>query len=749
MLINCPKCNQTLRLPSSLIESSQIICPACNQIFNNPIRVIVQSPERRIPQKPVKKGSKIDSYIVLTAIVFLVIAVFLALLYLSSPGDDIKQPVVGRKHSNWETIQYGAKVNYDIITHSGETIGEILKTFQSGNPSHKGLLQPYLEPFSMICNDYLTSSNHEMEDRFINILYHYPVGSEQPAWAALFHEGHFQLYYNDSLIRIFIKGNDPETSFKKHLSVIRHPLRDLFNSNGTAIKKLEVYVFNNDYKNTEIWLNTIPQVYLPGEIDLSAHREPLCLESMEAFLNYGALLMAAEIDQENKFYLHGKGTTNLTIANKQVSLADIAVAYRAVFHHGYNEPYISLDQHEDNRYAKVNFGGNLQNTHIGHVVLEADKLFKTLSTGLDPNTRDNVKNKFAHAVPGFLTEDERSLLSGRSRPGSQQIRYWFYPEGIMTVTNGSIGAILKDQFLADTERMDSDISINRASKETINHLNKNYSYYLKADNTFNELSNVGRLMAIMNWLKELGMENRVELDDLLSVKIPAFSTPKKTRKILAVTALAPASAALTSNYVRENSKTMDFSFLLEKISPAISDDHILKMALDYFSEMKKSDIYPPRYRYLEKQIDRYKYLIESTSEKIELNSRNIENAERNLNRQSSREVDIFNVMVAAYNKLLVDYENYINYYNSLINELNGMNLTVSSLASVGGGISLRSEEFGKVTMDINSPLIQNIMGVKNYYIRSDNLYHAGEWVRSGNHSSGARINELNIGVSNN
>ncbi len=651
--------------------------------------------------------------------------------------------------NNWEPIQYGEEVNDVIITHSGETIGEILQGFQPDNPRHKGLLQPYLEPFSLICNDYLIASGNEKKDRFTNILSHYPVGSEQPAWAALFHEGHFQLYYDSSLVRVFIKGNDTETSFERHLSVIRHPLRDLFNSDGIAINKLEVYVFNNDYKNTQIWLNTIPQVYRADEIDLSVKREPLCLESIETFFDQGALLKAAEIDEENKFYLYGKGFTNSTIANDPVSLADIAVAYRAVFHYGYNAPYISLDQHEDNRYAKVNFGGNLQNTHIGHVILEADKLFKTLSTGLDPNTRNNVKNKFAHAVPGFLTEDERNLLIGKSHQEPQQLRYWFYPEKIMTVTNGSIGVVSQDQFYADTERINSGNSMDWASRETIDHLNKYFSYYQKAENTFKELSNVGRLMALMNWLKQLEIEDRVELDDLLSVKLPAFSTPDKTKKMLVVTAAAYPGADLTPSYVREHAMIADFSPTLKEFPPTTSDEQFLKAAMDYFSEMEKSEMYPSGYKHLEEQIDRYNDMLQSTAEKLELKSHKIEIAERNMNRQNSREIDNYNILVDEYNKLLDDYEYHINYYNYLVDELNSMDVKVNSVVSILGGISLRSEEFGKVIRDINSPLIQGIMGAKNNFMRHNNLYYAGEWVRSGNHSSGARINELIIGVSNN
>ncbi|GAG70513.1 unnamed protein product, partial [marine sediment metagenome] len=194
------------------------------------------------------------------------------------------------------------------------------------------------------------------------------------------------------------------------------------------------------------------------------------------------------------------------------------------------------DTHEDNRYAKVNFGGHLENTRVGHVVLEADKLFKTLSTGIDPNTHEFVKSKITKYVPAFLTEDEREFLEDTNE-GNTEIRYWFYPDEIGTVTNGSIGVVQKHQFLADAERMNVEVQLDKATRKTIDHLNKYFIQYEKAENTYKELDTVGRMMALVNWLKEMNIGDRVELDDLLSVKIPAFSTPEKTKKMLAITAM--------------------------------------------------------------------------------------------------------------------------------------------------------------------------------------------------------------------
>jgi hypothetical protein len=251
-----------------------------------------------------------------------------------------------------------------------------------------------------------------------------------------------------------------------------------------------------------------------------------------------------------------------------------------------------LDKHEDNRYAKVNFGGNLENTYAGSVVLEADKLFKTLGAGIDPNTHQLMISKITKEVPDFLTEDERNLIDDSSELRAT-IRYWFYPDSIGTVTDGSIGAVLTNQFVADVERMDVKVNVGNAVRKTIDHLNQNFNQYERAENTFKELSTVGRIMALINWLNGMNMDDRMELDELLSVKIPAFTTPKRTKKMLAVTAIAfPSNSYLNSRNVRDYTKVYYISDLLDQYSSSSTDDDFLYVAKNWFSQIDISDISP-------------------------------------------------------------------------------------------------------------------------------------------------------------
>jgi len=643
--------------------------------------------------------------------------------------------------NNWVTISYGGTLDKSILTHSGESIDNVIQKIPTYTDDLKGLVQQYLEPYSILCHDVLLYNIKPDTPPLVNILAHYPVGSEQPAWVDLFREGHFQLYYNTQLIRIFLKGDDPENSFEKYQSVIRHPIQDLINSRHLSIKNMEVYVFNNDYAKTEIQINITPATSTIDDLDLSPKHRPIDLDSIEEFLNHGVAVEAVEVDESNDIFFYGKSVSNQTITGKPVSISDIAVIYRAIFHYGYNAPYISLDTHEDNRYAKVNFGGHLENTRVGHVVLEADKLFKTLSTGIDSNTHEFVKSKITKHIPTFLTENERRFLEDANE-GNIQIRYWFYPDEIGTVTNGSIGVVQKHQFLADAERMDIEVQLDRATRKTIDHLNKYFIQYEKAENTYKELNTVGRIMALVNWLKEMNMEDRVELDDLLSVKIPAFSTPEKTKKMLAITAIVcPKDLNITKKNVSNLTKTYYISHLLDKYSPSTFDKEFLKIADNYFSQVDIAELYLP-YKKLEDQIDAYDRQINSKEKEIELLNDEIGRKEDTLDRYSSSDIDQYNDLVHQYNNLIEDKKSLINIYNAKVDKLNDMNITSRKIVSIGGGISLNPGNFKKTVVNKDSPAIREITKIKNQLKPVDNVSESGDWIRSNVSKGESKINKL-------
>lgn len=664
---------------------------------------------------------------------------------------------LNRSNENWVTISYAGLIDRSILTHSGETIGEVIQNIPGSPNNYKGLVQPYLEPYSILCSDVLLAILGPDSPPLVNILTHYPIGSKQPAWVDLFREGTFQLYYNTHLIRIFLKGSDPENSFEKHHSIIRHSLQDVISSVGPSINQIEVFVFNNDYANAELQLNTVPYIYKITDLNLSSKLKSIDLTSIENLLEKGITLEAVEVNSNDDLFFYGIETSNQSLAGHPVSLSDVAVIYRSVFHHGENPPYISLDKHEDNRFAKVNFGGHLENTHVGDVVLEADKLFKLLTTGIDPNSHKPVKYKITKHVPTFLTEAERSFLKDGAdkTKGIQEIRYWFYPDSIGTETDGSIGTILKYQFLADAERMDLKVNkgfdikslpiTNEATRETINHLNQNFSQYETAENTFKELSTVGRIMALVIWLKKMNMDDRIELDDLLSVNIPAFTTPKRTKKMLTVNILtAPTDRFLSSRNLRNYTKEYYISHLLDQYDSSTSNEDFLTIAKEFGGRIDITELAPARYVKAESEKNYYERLLRSSEPKIKSLETEIKLKGNVLNNYDSRAVDRYNNLVNRYNQLLAIHESHRNNYNLKVKELNAMKILQKSIVSIGGGINLHPSQFREISRNRNSSKIQEINKIKNNIKRTGGIGKSGNWVRNIPSVGESRINKLSV-----
>jgi len=727
--IVCPYCDATLRIPKTQ-QTLKITCPSCTSVFFH------NAPRKR---------SKINEKLVWGTIIVAVVVLF-ALLnqndrpHSTSTGRDVTRSTP----SNWLSISYGGLVDKNLFTHSGETVGAVITQIPQYDDEFKGLVQPYLEPFSVLCHDVLLAVNGPDTLPFVNIINHYPVGSEQPAWAALFREGHYQLYYSPTKIRLFLKGTSSSRSFENNKSVVRHAINDVVSSEATDIDTVEVFVFTNDYASTTIKLNTIPALYGIGDLNLRPERRSIDLDAIAEFLNEGVILEAVEVDQNNDLYFYGKASEKQTLAGAALSIADLAVIYRSVFHFGNNSPYISLDKHEDNRYAKVNFGGHLENTHAGNVVLEADKLFKALSTGIDPNTHGIIRDRITKSVPDFLTEDERSLLED-SGTGHTQIRYWFYPDSIGTVTDGSIGAVLTNQFLADVERMDMPLNASNAVRRTIGHLNNHFVQYERAFRTFRELSTVGRLMALVNWLQGMDISDRIELDELLTVRLPAFQTPQKTTKMLAVTATAyPNSSFLGSRDIRNNSKVYYISDLLEKCAANTTDKQFLQIAGTYFDNLDANELAPPKYTSLKSNAESMEATINYYDEQMEALDKQIQQSERTLNEYSSASINQHNALVDKYNDMLIAQKKRIDDYNVIINRINSMNLVTNCITSVGGGINLRPKEFRKITRAKNAPKIKEISSLKGQIKAVGKIARAGNWIKSRVGKGGARVNTIPI-----
>jgi hypothetical protein len=468
------------------------------------------------------------------------------------------------------SVQYGELVDRDIFLHSDDRLGALLERKVGVNA-----LQPYLDPFSSLLQDSVEMLSGPDEFPHRPIVDYFPKDQPRPAWVAILAEGRISVTTDRrGHVRIFLRGRDPERAYQENYSVVRHCLASL--AEEAKPLRVEVFAYENDYFATELLLNPVPYRFQASAFPPPAGKVPLDLGGITAFFQSGALLEGLQLDKDRGLVLFGpRPRVKPLIAGSPASISDFATAYRAAFHAGLDEAYVSLDLHEDSTRAKVNFGGLLENTRIGHAVLESDKRFKTISFGLDPDTYKDISRQTAAAVPSFYTARERHLVTPWKCPHSSgwcNTRFWFYPNSVKIETDPdrAFAYVTNDRFGADAERYASDYAssdsfekrkkeeVSPSIREAIAHLNENYDRYAQAFGELRELQGVARMVGLAAWL----LRTRpawLDLDALLAVPVPVLPTPKMLPRIIAATVADAEFDGASLENARRHSRTANLS----------------------------------------------------------------------------------------------------------------------------------------------------------------------------------------------
>jgi hypothetical protein len=264
-------------------------------------------------------------------------------------------------------------------------------------------------------------------------------------------------------------------------------------------------------------------------------------KSVAAFLQEGPTLEGAAVTKDGELvFIGSKREDNPTLEGHPVTLADLAVAYRAVFYAGHNNTYISLDRSPFPESVNVNFGGRLQDTRLGWVVLRCDLRFKTIGDGFDPATGNKVGDMTRQKISDFRTQQERRFSAPKKdRPQKESTRFWFYPDTVRIAvsTDGKQMRITSPRFKAAAEREVAVAASGEVAKEetppwtekAIAHFNDHYADFAKLFPEVGELDTAGRLLALFTWLRQYQTANNspFDLDALLDVELPACSTPRR------------------------------------------------------------------------------------------------------------------------------------------------------------------------------------------------------------------------------
>ena len=670
-----------------------------------------------------------------------------------------RMPTFTAEH--WVSISYDGLIDADDITQSGETIAEVRSRLPQ-DPGAYAQLQPFMEPVAHLLPDALDMVLGPGSHPRRPVSDAYSEAGSRPAWVDLLRGGRYGVLYDGhDLATVFARGENGEAAYEAARGVLRHPLGVLEATRGGPLR-VEIYAYQNDYASAALRLNTTPHVLTSAEFGPPPGKRAVDLRALEAFFEAGNELSGARIDPEDGLVLVGRHASSKTLAEHAVTAADLAVAYRAVFHAGRNDAFISLDPSADPTRVRVNFGGVLEDTRLGSVVLRADMRFKTLSSGLDPVTFADRRRTTRKQVSTFMTVTERDLTADSEntrKSGWESTRFWFYPDTVQIQSDleGRTAYVERARFTAAAERGRDDFGTKRdfdsgkaarlspSVRANIDDLNSRYDAYAEAFPELRELSAVAPLMGICSWLRQARAED-VDLDGLLAAELPPWSTPRdKPQMISAAVLTYVGESAPSAELVRTRTAVARIDPLLdgpiEKVFPTrkalsafmerighgarrgsktlaangAARDYIwTKEDLRAFAEAAAAHLMkgaPAAPRAAEREMAASRSRLEQMAREL-----------AEMKQLMSSSIDAHNQKVDEYNSIVGRYEAERAHQNALVEQANGQRSTVRTVTLIEGGIDLAPKSF-KMTRLQTTPELE--------YVRAASAEGGpGGWARS-------------------
>ncbi|MCU0225158.1 MAG: hypothetical protein MUF27_14065 [Acidobacteria bacterium] len=478
----------------------------------------------------------------------------------------------------WLALDYRPLVDLRQPTHSGEPVGMVLERL-GGRPRPGGtvpadaadaadhsLVDPLLEPFAFVMADAVEAAAGAGAPGFLEIGSLFPPGAPEPAWAELVRARRYLLESDGrGTLRAFVpwaageKGGDgarlpaadeveaAKAAWAEAWPVLRHALAAERRRTGKPLA-VEVRAYAHFPARTRFLLGARPHRVTVDATGPDGRRAPLDLAAWQRFLDQGLTLEGARLDPDGGIVLFGSpAAAKPSILGRPVSLADAAVAYRAVFHGGAAEPYMSLDRGFAPQTALVNYGGRLQDTGLGMVSLLCDARFKTFSQGIDIVEGADVRARVRATVPGFRTHLERFAGDAGSKGLSgQQTRLWFYPDTVeLTLSaEGDLLAMRRARMAAASEKVQVGTGEGIApaapwTKATVDEINRDYDALARLFPEMADLDQAVRWLSLFTWLRAADRAGLPvpELDALLAIELPAAPTPRRFPQLLAFNAV--------------------------------------------------------------------------------------------------------------------------------------------------------------------------------------------------------------------
>ena len=190
------------------------------------------------------------------------------------------------------------------------------------------------------------------------------------------------------------------------------------------------------------------------------------------------------------------------------------------------------NQADWDKYGVVYYGGDVENTHVGMVMFEADRIMKCLSSGYDNRTCERITT-----VKGLKTEWDYCKASDFTEGEEEWHRYWYTTQNANVQFDPKEKVVLLNgpPLTIETERMEMingqlestfDPDYNSPSYKWTQFFQTNIDYLAEYYPVLYEIQELARWTALFTALYETGFI--VDEIDFDKTNFPYTKTPSKT-----------------------------------------------------------------------------------------------------------------------------------------------------------------------------------------------------------------------------
>jgi hypothetical protein len=360
-------------------------------------------------------------------------------------------------------------------------------------------------------------------------------------------------------------------------------------------QKRQDYKINTLSVKTKAIIGNIKEDYIEYDPQRDVKNISINLEKINKVRDQGDII--GMFVEKGKLYV---AIEEMIISNKEIKYKrypeDIAILIRGIFTSSDHCIWQTIDpppnQSDMDKYGLVYYGGMVEDTHVGMVMFEADRVMKCLSGSYDNRTGNPInipggyKSEWNY-IPEITFDDQYSE--------EEWHRYWFTTKDTIVQYDPDLKVvkIIGDSLSVKTERMEMingklestfDPDYDSCSYKWTKHFESNLLSFAKYYPVLYELYELSRWTALLNAIYETGFifEN-IDLNNF-----PYVTTPIKTSIIQVIKERNTENTTQTHIEIRTRQISLTGGVGLEQVTLQKADLSELKE--QWITQYKKGDL---------------------------------------------------------------------------------------------------------------------------------------------------------------